>query len=347
MNTKACSRPDCVCGIRCINCETQFVESPNDVCSNCLLLGVSCNFCKIPHSKLYKKFTSAGLAFKIVHETDQCDSCGNIESTDAHHLCETCHKEDDFRTYLLCADCYETSPNVCVECRKRVDILIGNEKCPSCYYGQGWEERRDLRTSTCYSCKRTTYVDDSGICRSCYVDKNISMGGARIKKCPTCSAYMPLNAKNCGRCTSNMRKCVACKEKFVPVTASMWQCHDCSPSCRGCGQKFVALNYREKFCVTCALDIKNSRCVSCRKQAFLNSRGHCQDCGKPETIESTQIHYKCMRCDTFSLTTPFGVCEDCASTPYACPECNVNLINGYEFLCQTCENKLKLKHIPP
>lgn len=345
MNKVACDKPGCVCGIRCVACNHAFVERECDLCSHCVLVGVCCEFCKASSNRLYKKLTKDPKKFVPMFETNQCEGCGNIDATTIHHLCESCDKRSKVREYLLCASCFESSAHICKSCTRTVDVLVQGSICVPCYYSQGWEESSDMRARMCSNCQRYTFTDGT-LCRDCFIKQQLSLDTVKLKTCE-CGTYISSNSIRCSRCENNLRKCVTCREPFVPPTNRSWQCHDCSPKCRSCGQKFDAENYLSKFCSSCQTSIDSDKCTNCGQYRALDSRGHCEDCGLPEIVESTEISFKCTRCGEFNMLKSFGICDNCTITPYTCPECNTNIIKGYEFLCKTCENRLKRKHIIP
>lgn len=340
--------PDCRCGTRCPKCKTNFVKRLGDVCEPCQS-DAYCEVCGKYSLRLYPKWTRLKAQFHPRFDPDQCSRCGALGKTNIYHYCERCNGDKvTNREVLHCDDCYHKTPNVCSECKNITDVLTEGNKCPSCYYGQGWEERDNMRRSNCILCGTSAFVDDDGFCKKCYTDAmERSTGSGKIHRCAMCREnWVPNDVIYCSSCSSRAKPCAECGEKFVPTQNAQVLCAKCLPKCSGCKTKFVPLDRNDRFCSACANSIIKGQCLKCGRLDLLGMdfNGHCHDCSMRDVDYDSStfvMGYPCIMCGNAQVQDPRDTCDNCKQKEYTCPLCKKNKISYREYTCQSCATNYK------
>lgn len=336
MQKSACSRHNCICGVRCIKCSYNFVERENMVCEACIDQAYCENqTCNRHSSVLYNKLYRLPHAFST-KRFGKCVQCEEDRDLNTYGVCMACnHIRSSVHELKVCTDCFEKPPFICDKCHNDSEVLIQGSTCPECYYSEGWVEDETTGEAACLVCSNVRPLNRGCVCKYCYLDNALIKVGANVKVCPDCGRYTAKGNTRCSNCTKILRNCVECRGEFVPTMERQWECEKCRPKCSACTTSFNRQYYWQHQCNDCARSSADGLCALCQKPSSLDDRGLCHTCGKGR-VQFGSLGFACIKCETGRSTTPRGLCHECSSEGYSCPHCSVNRILDDSLICQNC-----------
>ena len=330
MKVTECGETNCTCGIRCPNCETKFVTSPELLCNRCTEY-LWCDACGNNPASV-SRYGKAPAVF-VPMAVDRCQKCDHKRSLNLHGICEPCLISTP-RTVHLCVGCDTSGAKICATCNKEVDVLTQSGKCIPC--STPWEERRSLRRASCVRCRKETHLNSASLCKQCVIEEAIRK--TSFVQCNNCNEYTTEDRILCTKCESKYDKCLKCD---TYVTKHSYFCIRHQPICVSCGISYQPHTFEDKYCGKCSDAILKGKCPDCgKKTESLSPRGACNEC---ET-HSKKV-YECPRCG-HETTSPFQageLCAKCKTSTHKCLKCRESIVSPEKILCQNCEMARKLR----
>lgn len=270
-----------------------------------------------------------------------CKDCGEYDRVNADLLCVRCAmlKKPVVQLNLYCGKCAPKIKRHCKNCLQEKDVIFDDNMCADCKYGDSWEEdpQNGLRQSTCALCKKRRYLDENGLCKTCY--KGASLAAVKADRmlhpCEKCGNITYSNHTLCSNCRNKARECLTCGKVFTPSSQAQLHCHEHLPKCLGCEKTFVPYSKVHVRCNSCESDALNNVCLKCHRDNLpLNTRGRCEGCD-PDPPKT----YSCALCKVYNVEYEGTMCITCAGKKELCLYCGIESIYATEFLCNTCLTK--------
>jgi len=326
-----CGEQDCKCGIRCGNCQQNFVEKAEDLCQSCNDY-LWCDSCG--NEKATKHIYGKAAVTFVPMSVGKCSKCERKKGLNHLKVCEACLTNQN-RLLNLCDKCADGKPRVCSKCEKTVDVLMKNGTCIPC--SSEWEERESLRRAACGRCQKYALLDTTGICKQCSIEESIRQ--TDFVQCSNCEQYTTDDKVLCTSCESKFDKCLKC-DTLVPKHS--YFCVKHQPICVACGLNYQPHTFEDKFCGTCSESILKGQCPECEnKTEHLSPRGLCIECEPAPTSKA----YSCPRCGrpATSASQAGELCGTCKTSAHKCLKCGVVAVSPEKIVCTNCEMARKLR----
>lgn len=264
-------------------------------------------------------------------------NCGEWKRLHSDGLCNDCTSLTNLEgEFLYCENCEGRVKRKCKVCKKDSDIIFSTNVCADCRFGDDWEEdpANSLRTSTCSSCSRDTFLNEDRRCLKCYKEIQIIKHdfSDALHTCESCNNVTYLNRNKCTRCEKNRKECIECGAVFTPTSSSQLHCELHLPVCLGCTKSFVPYARGQKRCRACEVDYLNGICCRCGKDYLpLDANGLCEEC-EPVGASPNML---CIICEESEVRHSGMICEDCIEKGNECAICHTK-ISASSYLCDSC-----------